>query len=405
MPLYRYQARDNDGAAITGEVEAVSADELKENLFRNGMIPVEVREVGGSFSWDALGSLFNRVKDEDMMIFVRQFYTLFRAGVSMDTIMSTLSRQISGKALRNAITRIRADIASGSTLAQAFGKHPAVFNEFFVAMLAAGEEAGILESVLQQLAQLLEKEFEIKKSVKGAVLYPKIIVVVLVSAIVFLLSFVVPKFVGFYAKYGADLPLPTKILIGASQVVKGYWYVVLIVVGIAYFLYRRYAATNVGRYKIDRLRFNMPVFGPLQLKIASARFGHIMAALYRSGLSMPRSLEVVADVIGNQAFALEVRKIRDDIQKGSTLSEAMQRHQYFPPVVVETTMVGEKSGTLDEMMSTVADHFDLEVAHTIKNLTTLLEPLLLIAIFGIVLLVALAIFLPIWNLSRVVSGR
>lgn len=405
MPLYHYKARDKNGAAVVGEIEAASATELKENLFREGMIPIEATDASKELSLNALGSLFDRVNDEAMLIFVRQFYTLFKAGVSMDTIMSTLSRQIANKPLRNAIIRIRTDIASGSTLEQAFGRHPRVFNEFFVAMLAAGEEAGILEYVLKQLAQLLEKEFEIKKSVKGAMLYPKIIVFVLISAIVFLLSFVIPKFVMFYARYGAELPLPTRILIGASNVVRDYWYIVLIIVGAAYFLYRRYAATRVGRYKIDRLRFSMPVFGALQLKIASARFCHIMAALYRSGLSMPRSLDVVGDVIGNQAFALEVRKIRDDIQKGATLSEAMQRHEYFPPVVVETTMVGEMSGTLDEMLSTVAEHFDLEISHTIKNLTTLLEPLLLVSIFGIVALLALAIFLPIWNLSRVVGGR
>jgi type IV pilus assembly protein PilC len=238
----------------------------------------------------------------------------------------------------------------------------------FVSMLSAGEEAGILERVLKQLSELIQKEYEIRKNVKSATLYPKI-------------------------------------MIGASDFFRGYWYIAFGTIVVLYVLYRRYNATHSGRMKIDRLRFRMPVFGSLNLKVANARFGHIMSALYSSGLAMPRSLEVVANIIGNEAYAREVRQIRDDIHRGATLSEAMQRRTYFPPVVVETTAVGERAGALDEMLSTVADHFDLEVSHMIKNLTTLLEPLLLIGIFGMVALLALAIFLPIWNLSRVIGGR
>jgi len=405
MPTYRYKARDKSGELVTGEIEAISAEELKESLYREGLIPLSVITAGSSFSLDAITAKFHRVKDEDMMIFVRQFYTLFKAGVSMDTILATLSKQITSAPLLNAVIRARSDIAAGATLAQAFGRHPTVFNELFVSMLGAGEEAGILEKVLQQLSDLIQKEFEIRKNVKSATLYPKIIITVLVGAVTFLMMFVIPKFTVFYGKYGAELPLPTKLMIGASDFFRGYWYIAFGIVVAIYFLYRRYRATPSGRLKIDRLRFQLPVFGSLNLKVANARFGHIMSALYSSGLAMPRSLEVVANTIGNEAYAREVRQIRDDIHRGATLSEAMQRRTYFPPVVVETTAVGERAGALDEMLSTVADHFDLEVSHMIKNLTTLLEPLLLVGIFGMVALLALAIFLPIWNLSRVVGGR
>lgn len=405
MPTYRYKARDKSGELITGEIEAISAEELKESLYREGMIPISVMTAGSSFSLDAITSKFHRVKDEDMMIFVRQFYTLFKAGVSMDTILATLSKQITSAPLLNAVVRARSDIAAGATLAQAFGRHPTVFNELFVSMLSAGEEAGILEKVLKQLSELIQKEYEIRKNVKSATLYPKIIITVLIGAVTFLMMFVIPKFTVFYAKYGAELPLPTKIMIGASDFFRGYWYIALGIVVALYVLYRKYNATPSGRMKLDRLRFQIPVFGSLNLKVANARFGHIMSALYSSGLAMPRSLEVVANIIGNEAYAREVRQIRDDIHRGATLSEAMQRRTYFPPVVVETTAVGERAGALDEMLATVADHFDLEVSHMIKNLTTLLEPLLLVGIFGMVALLALAIFLPIWNLSRVVGGR
>lgn len=406
MPTFYYRARDKTGKLVSGEVEAVSANELKEGLFREDMIPLLVREMRtGSLSLERITSLFKRVKHEDLMMFTRQFYTLFKAGVSMETILGSMTRQVKSDLLKNALIRIKADVAAGSTLSQAFSRHPRVFDELYVSMIAAGEEAGILEDVLRQLSMLLEKDFEIKKGVKNAMLYPKIVVTVLVLAIAFLMTYVIPQFTKFYGHYGAELPLPTLILITASNVVRRYWYIVLGVLGLAGFLFARYYRTKTGRLKIDAFRLKMPVFGPLNEKVAAARFSRILAALYRSGLHMPRCLEVVASVIGNEAFAREVREVKDDIQKGSTLSESMSRRKYFPDIMVETAAVGEKAGALDELLTTIADHYDLEVSYTVRNLTTLLEPLLLIGIFGMVLLLALAIFLPIWNMSSVISHR
>jgi len=404
MPKFRYKARDDEGELVTGEIEAISGTELKESLFREGMIPINVVEIKkGEVSFKSVSNYIKRVKTDDILIFTRQFYTLFKAGVSMDTILGTMIKQSRSASLKNALVRIRADISSGSTISQAFGRHPNIFNELYVSMLSAGEEAGILEEVLRQLSDLLSRDYEIQKSVKGATLYPKIVVTVLVLAVTFLMAFVVPKFVNFYGRYGTDLPLPTQILIGMSSFVRNYWFVVCAVVGGLFYLYRRFYSTNVGRMRVDKIRFRLPVFGQLNMKVANARFGRILSSLYHSGLSLPRSLEVVANVIGNHAFAMEVRKVKDDIQKGSTLAEALERQTYFPPVIVETASIGESAGALDEMLSTVADHFDMEVSHMIKNLMTLLEPLLLVGIFGFVTLLALAIYLPIWNLSAVVG--
>ncbi|MFH0799882.1 MAG: type II secretion system F family protein [Pseudomonadota bacterium] len=406
MPIFQYRARDGEGLLVTGEIEAVSADELKEGLFHEGMIPIEVKEVRmGALSFKFITNLFGRVTPDELMLFTRQFYTLFKAGVSMDTIFGTMARQSSGRSMQNALVRIRTDLGGGATMAQAFARHPQIFNELYVSMVAAGEEAGILEEVLRNLSSLLQKDFEIQKNIKGAVLYPKIVLAVLVLAVSFLMAFVIPKFVGFYAHYSAELPLPTKLLIGISSFFRNYWYVILLVAGLGFFAFNRFYQTKVGRMKWDRARFHLPVFGALNLKVANARFGHILSALYRSGLTMPRSLEVVSSVIGNVAFAMEVQKVKDEIQRGATLSEALSHQTYFPPVIIETTAVGERSGALGEMLSTVAEHYDLEVGHSIKNLTTLLEPLLLVGIFGMVLLLALAIFLPIWNMSTLVSGK
>jgi MSHA biogenesis protein MshG len=405
MGQFAYKARNDAGELVSGEGEAATAAAMQESLFDQGLIPISVKTSGpGTVSVDAILGWFNRVKVEEVMVFTRQFYTLFKTGVSIDMILATLAKQAMGGTFRTAIERIRADVTRGSTLAQAFRQHPRVFDDLYVAMIEAGEEAGILEKTLLELVTLIEKEHAIKKNIKSATLYPKIVVGVLVGAVAVLMMVVVPKFEQFYGHYGADLPMATTLLMGISHFVRSFWWLVLLMAAGLFVLYQRYIASRSGRFQIDQLRFKMPVFGELGVKVANARFGHILSALYKSGLSMSRCLEIVSKVIGNEAFGLEVRKIADDIQRGSGLAESMRQRHYFPPVLIETTAIGEQAGSLDEMLCAVAVHFDLEVSHTIKNLTTLLEPLLLIGIFGMVTLMALAIFLPIWNMSAIVSG-
>lgn len=403
---FAYRARDANGQLVTGEAEAADVAAVQKLLSDLDLIPITVRaQKPGSFSLEDIKKWFQRVKAEELMVFTRQFYTLFRAGVSIDTILDTLAKQAMGKTLRTAIEKIRTDVGKGASLAQAFRQHPRVFNELYVSMMAAGEEAGILEETLKELVELIEKEDTIRRNIKSATFYPKIVVFVLIMSIVALMILVVPKFEKFFSHFGAELPMPTQILISTSQFMRTFWYIALAIVVAGIILFKRYGATRSGRYTLDRLKFQMPVFGPLNMKVANARFGHILGALYKSGMPMSRSLDVVAKVIGNEAFCLEVRLLRDDIQRGMGLSNSMQQRLYFPPVVIETTAVGERTGSLDEMLEAVADHFDLEVSHTIKNLTTLLEPLMLVVIFGMVTVVALAIFLPIWGMSSAVLGH
>jgi len=406
MALFFYKARDEKGKLVSGEIEAREAEALKENLFGQGLIPLMVKEIKpGGVSVQGILDALSPVRAEELMMFTRQFYTLFKAGVSMDTILSTLEKQVSSRKLKSALAKVRADIGGGASLSQAFGRHPKVFNELYVSMLSAGEEAGILEKVLSELVRLIEKEDEIRRNIKTAMLYPKIVIAVLIGAVVVLMTFVVPKFTAFYGHYGADLPLATQIVIGTSNFIRGYWWIIVLVSLAAMYAYHRFSSSRTGSFALDEWRFKLPVFGPLSIKVANSRFGHILSALYRSGLSMPRALEVVASVIGNEAYGLEVRKLKDSIQKGSTMADAMAKLKYFPAVMVETTAVGEKTGALDDMLTAISDHYELEVSHNIKNLTTMIEPLLLILIFGMVAVLALAIFLPIWNMSTIIKGK
>ncbi len=404
MTLFAYRARDQKGILITGEMEGMGSNNIKNMLGDQGLIPLYVKPIPAKAAWIPKFKFLKKVKAEELILLTRQFHTLFQAGMSMETILNTLQRQTKNKNLKEALQRIQTDVAQGSTLAKAFGKHPDIFDNLYVHMLEAGEQSGILEEVLKNLGDLLQKEVEIKQGIKSATLYPKIVLFVLTMATMVMLIWVIPEFSKFYGHYKAALPLPTRILTGASTLIRYYGWVVALT-GIAIFLaVRRYYQTPHGRLKIDTWKWQIPVFGSLGQKIANARFAHLLAALYHSGLSITKSLSLVETVIENEVMAKDIRTIRAQIEKGETISQAMQGTSSFAPILIEATGVGEKAGSLDTMLEGLGKHYDTEIQHTTKNLTTLLEPFLLFFIFGMVALFALAIFLPIWNLSRAVMN-
>ncbi|OGQ47882.1 MAG: hypothetical protein A3H42_03170, partial [Deltaproteobacteria bacterium RIFCSPLOWO2_02_FULL_46_8] len=397
-----YRARDQRGILVTGHLEGLASEIIKGVLSEQGLIPLSVKLVQRKSEWIPQIRFFKKVKDEEIVLMTRQFYTLFKAGMSMESLLGTLSRQTKNKTLQETLQRIQTDISQGSTLAKAFAKHPKIFNDLYISMLQAGEEAGILEMVLKNLAELLQKEVEIKAGVKSATLYPKIVIVVLTVAITVMLTWVIPEFAKFYAHYKATLPLPTRILLGMSHILRYYgWIVALIGIGI-YLILHRYYQPPRGKFRIDQFRWNLPVFGSLSQKIANSRFAYILAALYQSGLSITKSLGLVEKVIDNEVMAKDMRLIRAQIEKGQSIAESMRGATSFTPMLIEATAIGEKTGSLDDMLHSLGEHYDIEIHHMIKNLTTLLEPLLLVLIFGMVALFALAIFLPIWNLSGAV---
>lgn len=405
MSLYFYRARDTQGALVTGQLDVLDLPQLKKSLSDQGLFPVRVRKISQPFQGFSFSQLFpKRVKREEILIFTRQFQTLFKAGLGMEAILSALIRQCRNKNFQEVLQKIRTDISGGASLASAFGKYPKVFSDLYIYMLAAGEEAGILEETLRYLADLLEKETTMKAAVKSATLYPKIVIVVLILAISLLMIVVVPKFAEFYAHYKAALPLPTMILIRISHFFLHQWYLLGGITALLIFLFHRFKKTVRGQLKLGHLSFRLPVFGAITLRVMNARFCNILSALYRSGLSITRSLEITSGAIENGAFRRDIEVLRTELTRGRSLSEGMGRCRYFLPVVVEATAAGEKAGTLDEMMESVGQHYETEVNHSIKNLTTLLEPILLVLIFGIVGLFALAIFLPVWNMSQLISG-
>ncbi len=402
-----YRAYDSKGKIQSGVIFGKNDREVIFNLKRKGLVPIELSAPTSTLErkWEEWSLKFQKVPNEDLIVFTRQFYTLFKAGLSLEMLLSTLTRQAENKALKNALKVISDDVQNGLSLAKAFEKHPKIFSKLYVNMIMAGEEAGILEQALGELSEVLEKDDRLHREVASATLYPKIVIGVMALSFYAMVTFIIPKFSAFYANFKATLPLPTRILIAMGYISNHYWYFVFIGLGITTYLLRKYLKTPSGRLKADTLKLKLPVFGVIHQKIAMARFGHLFSALYRSGLPLVRIFEVLAQVIGNEAYALEINQFREGILKGKTISEVMRRAKNFSSIMIESTAIGEQSGSLDQMLSSMAGHFDLEVSHMTKNLTTLIEPILLAMMFGMVTLMALGIFLPMWNMSKAVQGH
>lgn len=399
MQKFAYKARNANGSLVEGFLEAEDPLSLKKKLSEQGMIPISVSSAKSSFGLTLKMMFKKTVKSEEVVLFTKQFATLFKAGMGMEIILATLAKQAINLTLKEALETIKGDIQQGSSLSKAFGKHPAIFDDLYVNMLASGEEAGILDEVLAQLSSLLEKDYAMRKGIKSAMLYPKIIVTVLVGATVVLMTMVVPKFIVIFNQLGAELPLPTKILIWVSAFIKSYFLLIIAGAVVIKILFNRYYATPKGHFFVDKTVFKFPIFGPLALKVANARFANILACLYRSGLPVTKALSITGATIGNEAFMRDVRVLQSDVEKGNSISDSMRKLDYFSPVVIEATNIGEKTGALDGMLTSIGEHYDMEINHTIKNLTTLIEPILLCVIFSMVALFALAIFLPIWGMS------
>lgn len=403
MTVYVYKARDRAGTLISGTLEGPSITVVKEALASQGLLPVSVQPRGFDMSLQQL--LQRKVKTHDLVNLTRQFEVMFTAGSPMDRILATLTRQTKHEGLKGALDKIHKDVSSGMRLSDAFAKHPRYFGHLYTSMLAVGEIGGVLDRTLKGMTGILGKEDRIKTKIKSATLYPKIVIFALVVVSVLMLIFVIPVFGDFYAGYGAKLPLPTRILIVASHVVIGYWWLASLVVGGLWWGWSRYKKTAHGKELTSYMQFHLPVFGRLNLMAANARFGHLLGALYKSGLPLSRSLEVVADTIDNIRYARDVQYLKQELDQGRSLSIAMEHSTYFTPLMKEVTAVGEQTGKLDEMLETTAAYYDEEVDDMLKNLTTLLEPLLLFGIFGLVGLLALAVYMPIWKLGQVVNPQ
>ncbi len=405
MPAYRYKARDKFGRAIDGVMEASDSEMAASHLDGLGYIPVSIKEKKKDvISLDFLQGV-RGVSLEDLILFSRQLSTLISAGIPLLRSLDALSEQTENKRMKEVIDTIRNDIEGGSSLSDALSRHPKVFTALYVSMVHAGETAGTLDEILDRLAAITEHEKDTRARIKEATRYPKMVITAISVAFIVLVTFVIPKFAAMFTKFGGTLPLPTRVMIGVNYIIHHYWYLMVVVIAAIVLGFHWYTNTKSGRLRWDGLKLRIPVFGALFLKIAMSRFTHILGMLMRSGVPILDTLKITSATVDNTVIIREVQKLRESVKEGSGLSQPLKESGIFTPMVVQMISVGEQSGKIDEMMAKVSRYYDLEVEYTIKNLSTLIEPVLIVIIGGMVLFLALAIFLPMWDMASLLRPR
>jgi type IV pilus assembly protein PilC len=402
MPTFTYQARTLTGDVQSGEIELKDRDDVVGFLRKQRLIPVRIDQKKGATSLNLrFGS---GVSTKDVVIFTRQFATMINSGLPLVQSLDILARQSENAALRKVIEQVLYDVEAGQTLADAMRKHDGVFTDLYVNMVAAGEAGGILDTILLRLAVFLEKADALKRKIKGAMIYPGVILTVAVGAVAVLLIFVIPTFQTMFEGAGIALPGPTQFVIFLSELLQARWYVFLGMGFAIAVLIQRYYKTDNGQLVLDRLLLNLPILGPLQRKAAIARFTRTLGTLISSGVSILDGLEITARTAGNRVLHDAIMESRASIAGGETISEPLKGSGVFPPMVTSMINVGEQTGGLDEMLTKIADFYDEEVDAAVEALLSAMEPIMIVFLGTIVGGMIVAMYLPIFDMINAVGG-
>jgi type IV pilus assembly protein PilC len=396
MPTFAYTARTLGGELKSATMDAASRDDVVAQLKRQRLIIVKVDQ-------EKAKKRPGRIKTRDIVIFTRQFSTMINAGLPLVQALDILSKQSENKALQEVTRQVVYDVESGNTVADALRKHPKAFTDLYVNMVAAGEAGGILDTILMRLATFLEKNDALVGKVKSAMIYPGVIMSVAAIAIMVLLIFVIPVFENMFASVNMALPLPTRIVIGASKFLTGYWWAVLAAVFAIVTGTKRYYATSAGQLKIDSLLLKVPVLGDLLRKSAVSRFTRTLGTLISSGVSILDGLEITAKTAGNRVIHDAIMESRASIAGGDTISAPLQKSAVFPPMVISMIAVGEQTGGLDEMLTKIADFYDTEVDTAVSGLLSLMEPVMIVFLGVVVGGMVVAMYLPIFDMINTVQ--
>ena len=395
MPLFYYKVRDKEGKIVSGTLEGTDVNTVVERLDSFGYVPITIREEkrAAGVSVD-FGRFFERTKPVDLINFTRQFVTLHRAGLPMLSAIGALQAQTKSKPLARALDAIRKDLMGGTALSAAMSKFPQVFSELYVNSIWAGETGGVLDDILDRLVMLLEHERKLKSDVGSALRYPLILMVGFVIAIIVMATFVLPKFTMMLTQVGGKMPLPTQILIVFTNFMAKFWYVIfLLMAGVAVLFYL-FIRTPAGRLWWDRLQIRLPIFGPILYKMALSRFARMFETLDRTGLPILRSLGLVAKTVGNVYIGGAVDKLAESVRRGRGLAAPMREIGVFPTMVVQMVATGEESGALDDMLKQVSDYYDSEVEYAVKNLTAMIEPIMILFMGVGAIFLIIAILMP-----------
>jgi len=400
MSKYRYVAKDSQGKEFRGVIEAKDKEQAQIKLNQLGLYNTFLQEIILASKLKFLLS-FVQLRKPDLSLFAHQFSAMISAGLPLVKCLVILSSDAEDKTLKPVIDQVIFDIQNGLSLSGALAKHPRVFSNFFVNLVKSGEAAGILPAVLKRIAIHLEKETDLRHKVASAFAYPIVVGFVALGVISFLLIFIIPVFKNVYKSLKVNLPLPTLSLIWLSNLMIKYWWLVLLAIIAIFYGFQRIKEKNKKvSFFLDYLQFSMPIFGRLNRKLSTARFSRTLATMLASGVTLGRSLEVTEQVLDNRVSSAIIRALQKNINQGRTLTEVLEKQRLFSPLAVQMIATGEQSGTLEEMLSKTADFLDEEIDHSIKRLITRLEPLLTFILAILVGYIALAIYLPMFDIIR-----
>lgn len=407
MAKWQYQAKNAGGQMVQGEIDANSQQEALIRLRAQQMIPVRLAPAGSARGGvkSASGGLFaGRVKGKDLQIFTRQFATLINAGIPVVDALKILSEGLRPGPLKEASSRVKGSIEGGRRLADSMAQVPNVFDKLYVNMIQAGEEAGILDGILQRLASYMEKSEKLKGQVKGALIYPVVILVVAALVITGILVFILPKFMEFFSSAGKEPPALTQMVVAISNSLIHKWYIYISAVILIPWGLIQYYRTDEGRDTFDRLFFRLPVFGEVVQKSAIARLTRTLSTLLASGVGLIEAIEISAKTAGNVVIEQALLRCKESVTSGRTFASPLAKEKVFPEMVVQMISIGEQSGTMDIMLGKIADFYEDEVETAVKAMTSLLEPLMMVFLGGIIAILVIAMYLPIFNMADVVGG-
>jgi type IV pilus assembly protein PilC len=406
MASYAYSAINAQGLELDGVLSAPDPATAREQLRTKGLLPQRLEEVGGDeeAASGPSNGLFKAVKPRSLQIFSRQFATMIEAGLSVVAALTILEEQTVDKVLAEVVTQVREDVEGGLLLSEAMARHPKVFSRLYVAMVEAGEAAGVLDQVLDRVAFQIEKDTKIKRRVKSAMIYPMVVVVFASLVLTGMLMFIVPIFVGIFADLGGDLPFLTQKVVMASDLLRHYWFVIFPLLGAAIYGIRRFKRTEPGRQAWDRIRLRIPMkIGDTVRKIAMARFSRTLSTLVAAGVDIIQALEITGQTSGNWVIEQALADARVKVQEGAPIALPLAADPVFPPMVSQMVRIGEESGELEKMLGKIADFYEDEVDAAVAALTSIIEPIMMIAVGAMVGVILISMYMPMFKMLSLIK--
>jgi type IV pilus assembly protein PilC len=405
MAGFAYSAISIDGLETVGEVHAPDLEAAREQLRVRGLLAHSLRELPASGE-EGMRTAFKKIKPRSMQVFSRQFATMIEAGLNIVAALVILEEQTDDMYLAEVISELRADVEGGLLLSQAMARHPKVFNDLYVSMVQAGEASGMLDHVLDRVAEQIEKETKIKRRVKGAMVYPTVVFTFATLVLIAMLMFIVPIFAKIFTSLGGHLPMLTQLVVNASNILRDRWYIVFPLIAFMIWGFFRYKKTESGRQMWDRFKLRIPLkIGEVVLKVTMARLLRTLATLVAAGVDIIKALEIAGSTAGNWLVETAVADVRVKVQEGIPIAEPLTQDPLFPPMVSQMVKIGEETGELEKMLSKIADFYEDEVDTAIQSLTSIIEPILMIGVGFMVGIIVIAMYLPMFKMMQLIGNQ